>query len=845
MEKDSSGGASTRINIVSLDDNAVKNNRVKLTEGRMPKNTSEIVLSKQYFSNNDLYLGQELELTINGNKKKYTLVGFTETLVNDDSGGFTFQITVGAITYYDEASLDANSIVDVAIKTKNINKIYETTNNLADRLKLYETQEEKENNIVYNNKLLRYSLVELQDNKPKSHYADDILADEFEGKLNKIVIATISAVAITSIVVIYTSFKIAYSGRVKELGMLTSIGMDKKQKKNMLLKEAIIIGTIGIILGLIIGIILSLFVTKIFNILLSNMTTTSVRTLTEAFLIDSEVSLYMVIPFKTIILTVVLTYIITVISASLPIRKLNKISPIQAIRSTENDDIKRKKLKVPPIIKVLFKQEGELAYKNIRRDKSKYKTIVLSIVISIVLFLAINSIFLNYVSRNIGYDEFSNNKKVSYMIDINRKSDFDTYNTLFNTLEDKNLIIDYYTLKQVLPFNRIFMTVSEDKITENARIISENSIKMYENNNVIPITVKVFEGEKYDEFLKQIGIEKLGMDECILINTVLEDTKYGKNLKMTNFNIGDEIDLNIFTKEQEEKLVHDKNEEENEISEEEKQKIIDEFKERYGIEITMEEEKQEEAEITYENDSENLKIVEVVDSNIKDTPFYAPSDKLQSELCYLWISEETAEKWESEYVNENSSDSIYFASYISTDKPEEISKEIAKLREETLSKGESFWIAEDNSYKYKNDSAYESLIKKLGVYLFLGMIATLSCVNIFVTISSSISLRKKDIAELKSIGMSDKQINKMLFLEGLFFGLDAIIYGILIGIVVLYLIYIFIIDVDYNIKPFKLPYIDFAICIIVAYAVIFLSIFYTKKNIQNQNIIDEIKDENI
>ena len=93
--------------------------------------------------------------------------------------------------------------------------------------------------------------------------------------------------------------------------------------------------------------------------------------------------------------------------------------------------------------------------------------------------------------------------------------------------------------------------------------------------------------------------------------------------------------------------------------------------------------------------------------------------------------------------------------------------------------------------------------------------------------------------------MSDKQINKMLLLEGLFYGLDAVIYGLLVGILVLYLIYIFVVDQNSNIKPFVLPYIDFVICIIVTYAVIFAAIIFAKRKINTQNIVEEIKEENI
>ena len=222
-EMSKSEGISTKINLIAYDKNSEKNNKLELIEGRMPNNTSEIVLSKQYYFQ-EINLGEEFELTINGNKKKYTVVGIAKKLVNDVSGGFSFKTIAGAITYCDEAKLNENSIVDVAIKTKNINKIYETTNNLSSNLNLYKTSEEKENNLVYNKNLLRYSLVKVQNEKEEGiRYVVDVNAEKFGNDLTKIVILTMSVIGITATIVIYTSFKITYSERVKELGMLTSI----------------------------------------------------------------------------------------------------------------------------------------------------------------------------------------------------------------------------------------------------------------------------------------------------------------------------------------------------------------------------------------------------------------------------------------------------------------------------------------------------------------------------------------------------------------------------------------------------------------------------------------------
>ena len=323
---------------MAYDENSIKNDKITLLEGRFAENQSEIVISKGIRV--EPYIGKKIDITINGKTNTYEVVGIAQNLPNEQ-GDLSLQFITGAITCFDETKLDECSSVNVAIITKKINKIYDTTNNLVDKLNLYETQEEKETNLVYNINLLRYSLVKLQNYKePMIKSTDNIGAEEFEGDLTKIVASTFTVIAVSSIIVIYTSFKITYSSRIKELGMLTSIGMDRKQRRKMLLKEALIIGTVGIAFGLVIGIIISLFMTKIIEIIIQNI---GEGISGWKILINSNIKFSTVIPFKAIAITTILTYIITIISSLFPMRKLNKISPIEAIRSTKNDDINKKR----------------------------------------------------------------------------------------------------------------------------------------------------------------------------------------------------------------------------------------------------------------------------------------------------------------------------------------------------------------------------------------------------------------------------------------------------------------------------------------------------------------------
>ena len=93
------------------------------------------------------------------------------------------------------------------------------------------------------------------------------------------------------------------------------------------------------------------------------------------------------------------------------------------------------------------------------------------------------------------------------------------------------------------------------------------------------------------------------------------------------------------------------------------------------------------------------------------------------------------------------------------------------------------------------------------------------------------------------MGMSEKQINKMLILEGVFYGLDALIFVILITVVILYIMYLFMTNI--SIYKFTVSCINIAISIIVTHLVIFITILSSKRKLNKQNIIEEIRKESI
>ena len=163
--------------------------------------------------------------------------------------------------------------------------------------------------------------------------------------------------------------------RKKQFGLLSSVGATKKQIRRTVFYEATIVGIIGVILGLISAYIGIGIVIMIINHLLSGI-------LSESFTFTlTTYPLFVVIPILFIIAVIY-------ISAWIPAKQASKISPIEVIR--QNDDIKlnKKKIKTSKLVTKIFGVEGELALKNIKRNRKKYRITIISLFISIVTFIA-------------------------------------------------------------------------------------------------------------------------------------------------------------------------------------------------------------------------------------------------------------------------------------------------------------------------------------------------------------------------------------------------------------------------------------------------------------------------
>ena len=268
----------------------------------------------------------------------YTIVGIMERPSWEPtwSPGYT------VLSYVDENSIKSTEKVNASVIVNNINtRLFEHGRNLASHNGIDE--------VVFNNSLLRYYGV-ISDNSAKN--------------MLYILSAIIMAIIIIgSVSLIYNAFAISVSDRSRYLGMLSSVGATKKQKRNSVFFEGAVIAVVSVPVGIIAGLagigITFFFINPIINNLL---------TVTEGLRV-------VVFPI-TIIIAVLISFATIFISTYVPAKRASNISAIDAIRQTADVKLTGKEVKTSKFTRAVFGIEGDLALKNLKRTKGRYRKVV-------------------------------------------------------------------------------------------------------------------------------------------------------------------------------------------------------------------------------------------------------------------------------------------------------------------------------------------------------------------------------------------------------------------------------------------------------------------------------------
>jgi putative ABC transport system permease protein len=605
------------------------------------------------------------------------------------------------------------------------------------------------------------------------------LSDTMKSLLTIIVIVAL-IIIVTSVYCIKNSFGISVSEKIRQYGMLSSIGATKKQIKKSVLYEGWMLGIIGIPLGLISGVGAAYVLIKITTLLLGE---------------SLNVNLIFKPSYVAIIASLLLGILTIYFSAIGSARRASKISPIAAIRSQNEIKVKAKKLKTPKWVGKLWGIGGVVSYKNIKRNKRKYRTTVVSIVICTATFIAISyfmSMAFDLVKQEAG--EYDYNLSVTFW--------------LTDENESQALINNILTLDNIDSYNECRVkTVYSDNTKKTDLYIKslmgeDESNKEYCENALECFDVVCVSDECYKEYLKEIGLSESDcVNKAILINdlkTTIYNKEKGKYYDATidvfDYKAGDTLDLYV-----EDYTNADWDEEEGKLVGAEKK----EFK---------------------------LSLAAVTDERplgFKNS-YYGNT--------YLIVNRDTLKYYGLEDLYTNHDINIY----ITSSNPDVLQDDIENLI--TAAGKDDTGVYVDNIDS--EVATVKALFTLVGIfaYGFITVIALIGITNIINTISTGMELRSSEFATLRSIGMTNKEFNRMIRLESILTGAKALIFGIPIGLGLSYIIY----RVEaLAVRSFTPPLKAVMLCVLAVFILIFCIMKLSLSKINKKNIIEAIKNENV
>ncbi len=788
------------VNIISMNDKFLNNMAINIKDGRLPENDGELAIStriNEKFKTNykvgdtitlnvgelkgtlenqnaNYYDEERIKKTdgaeqtteneiVNVTSKTYKIVGIIErpttTIEPYEADWFTVITKMQTINKKANIAVLYSKPNDYVKNTESINQMVTaksgTKGNDFNRVSgLDKTYKSYKYKIKINKELLAYQGASLDDATLKTIYG-----------LGAFIMGI---VLVSSVFVIRNGFAISITERLKQYGMLSSIGATKKQIKKSVYFEGFILGLIGIPLGILSGIFAIYILVNVVNYILKDY-------------VSSGTLLTYGISLPAIVVSIIVSVVTIWLSCRNSAKKASKITPIEAIRSSEDVKLKAKKIKCPKIITKIFKTGGEIAYKNLKRSKKKYRTTVISIIVSVVIFIAISSFIQYGFKMSNSYYTERNYNYVVYA--YTTASPEDTEEFAKEQAENLKMLTDISNLPDagdvsINKTNTFEMKIDDKHKSELTDYGKDIKGRFYavdaENNPIDDVNIIALSKNEYENYLKKIGGDyETYKDGVILIDNNINMDENGKRIQgsMYTWKKGDIVTGKIGDKE-------------------------------YSVKIVARTEERPKG----------------VESMYNSNAFFIVSEEFINKTGY-----ETA--------------SLYAQSNDAYKLDEEV-EQYKKDNNLTNSNLNTFNM--EKSVKAENAVV---LVISIFLYGFIGVITLIGITNIFNTITTNMNLRKKEFAMLKSIGMTRKEFNRMIRLESVFYGVKSLIIGIPIGLVLSYGMYnVFRNSME---MEYVLPYKSIAVAVIFVAVVIGIIMRYSMNKINKQNIIETIRNDNI
>ena len=618
----------------------------------------------------------------------------------------------------------------------------------------------------------------------------------------------IALIVFGSVSLIYNAFSISVSERTRQFGLLSSVGATKKQLRKMVLFEALAVSIVGIPLGILvgiggIGITLLLIGDKFFSI------------------VRVDIPMRLCVSWQAVVIAAVIALVTVLISAWIPSKRATRVSAVEAIRQSMDIKVSGRPVRTSKLAYKLFGLPGVLAGKHYKRNRKKYRTTVVSLFMSIVLFVSAAA-FTDYMMESAEGGLASDQFDLIYAAESDASSAMTPDELLDLLFSDQNVTGGTYTKKQFLQgdISREYVTAmyagrfADFGMEREDAAPKELSISGYlyfvadaEFNRLLE-KYNLKEADYYDRE-KPLG---LALDRNIELDRRLEkyvtlDTLKGDGCVIEGLYY---VEIDGYYR---------------------KDSRIDEN----GNKVVLYQNRDNESdiiELPYEESFAKYTLRS--EKTIEEAPFFVSrSTPVAINMIYPYSMLESV-------IPEAALNQFRNTEYFLTSSNHTASFEnlATVLTENGLSSRQLF----DYAANAETNRNVVTIIRVFA-YGFIVLISLIAAANVFNTISTNISLRRREFAMLKSVGMTQKGFRRMMNYECLLYGSKALLLGLPVSCGITYLIYRAV-TTAYE-TSFHLPWAAIGIAVLSVFLVVFATMMYAMRKVKKDNPIDALKNENL
>ncbi|RDY26140.1 ABC transporter permease [Romboutsia weinsteinii] len=742
------------VHVYSVNDNLISTtykDSLNLVEGKFPADSNQIILERKAKVQYEKSLGDVFKV----GDKEYIISGFFKI-------PYTRQMELVGLSGMNNPSDYQTVTAFLRLKSKT-NKI-EILEKIAKDLNIQIANNEDIDGFDQNKISYLVSNIFLLNN-----YDEYIDGNSFTQR-NIIQIILGSLVFISTVILIYSSINSSTKEKSKQIGLLRCIGATPSQIRGIIFKESLILGGLAIVPGILIGhigiyIIVNMVVKRHMGL--------------DFIEIDSRITL------SIVVWVILATFVTIIISTIRPAFKASTSSPLDSIKgvyASKNNTAKSRKNK---FIRKILGVEGELAYKNLRSSNKEFILTMLTLSISLVLFIVLTGYVYSFLKGTsiIDNKKFTDAKiyAYSYLNEENQDMDYRLKENLSNIDENRKILKD---IKAELKNNKVVKDIyledvyQKDIMIENIGDFNTQFETTYiQRNNEIDNTlfhngqIIVYDGDSFNKIKDSIQGENINLESfdnngVIFVNPMRIQLN-GKIIQNKATNLKSSTNIKLYPVELDDSYkIFDNNYDDS---------LLDKIKSKHM----------------------SLNVMGTISRN----NMISTNRMISNNSFTIIISESTYEEYKNMIINDGEmsipSHTLGFDFY-NEEKRKEYSEKIRDYANIDLG-----YYYED----YEEEINYNrSFIIGMSIiaYSFLGLIMMIIVLNIINSRSFNILSRKKEFGTLIAIGMNKKDLIKSIIFEGIINWCISCMVAIPISYVALKYIFMYLINQGLITSP-KIP----------------------------------------